>query len=189
MKVAAKKLRPSLKPTIIQDIESPADIVSPTYKLEETKLGQTEITELEDRRIAGWLEKQSKASGFFSVSFKCRYVVCESCSLRIYGSCQTALKAFIDFRNLPVRMTIDPDNTFTLRVATVAGFKSFVFRTSSKVQQNFWVTRIQLNMQNLHGLPVAPANFWKLGQVTNAELLASAETGDILLFTSNHFKG
>jgi len=35
----------------------------------------------------------------------------------------------------------------------------------------------------------APPNFWKISQITSEELFRTAQTGDILLFTSKHLKG
>lgn len=49
----------------------------------ETPVRVDNIDLLEDRAIKGWLEKQAKVSGFFSMTWKRRYVVCEGGMLYI----------------------------------------------------------------------------------------------------------
>ena len=46
-------------------------------------------------------------------------------------------------------------------------------------------------MKNIESVPrpiTAPHNFWKISQITNQELINTAQTGDILLFTGLQIK-
>ena len=106
----------------------------------------------------------------------------------IFSELNSQTKHILDFNlylpKLRVVNRVSFALTFDLKNEVV---KEFQFRVKRPDEAVFWIAVTKANLNLTIQPQVPPADFWKFGSITHQALMASAQTGDLVLFSGKTF--